>query len=266
MLVRFSAVFLLLQHATGVRLGASNDQMGPEVPAYLRGLLPGNGCDESYKPTVTVAEQLMIPAQEFMRYRPDGTVAWNGFCQGGDMRCPDAVANRDYYQYARALGPAWINKVRHIDGDYCYHNGFLKPELAKLTHNFTAIRDKAAELCRTTYNDPKYSQEYITVDGKIPKGPFKDFQDNTIAKFRARMRDGSSPQNLLLLELPDPTPGEGMDEEYALHTAAHNCALGDLACDITYCNYGFCEKPGGYGVMEECPGFNQFSGQPRAWP
>merc|ERR1719436_2030735 len=54
-----------------------------------------------------------------------------------------------------------------------------------------------------------------------------------------------------------------MDAESASVAAAWNCALGDLSCDIAYCNYAYCEKPGGgVGIMSECEGWDAVRGMP----
>merc|ERR1712232_652725 len=45
--------------------------------------------------------------------------------------------------------------------------------------------------------------------------------------------------------------------------AAWNCALGELACDMAYCNYAYCVHPNGtLGKMGECPGFDPIRGMP----
>merc|ERR1712113_905753 len=54
-----------------------------------------------------------------------------------------------------------------------------------------------------------------------------------------------------------------MDKDSAGQTAAWNCAMGSVSCDIAYCNHAYCEKSDGtVGTMDECEGWDLFRGMP----
>jgi len=153
---------------------------------------------------------------------------WNGFCQMGWSLCPDAIANKDYNYYAKGLYPEWVRANGQKDKEYCGKNGWLKPEFASIVHNFTALQAKGEELCKTKYAIP--------------------FQET------AKVFSIANPFDINTLR---------MNEDDAHRAAAWNCALGDLSCDLAYCNYAYCEQSdGSIGTMGECEGWDKVHGMP----
>jgi len=148
---------------------------------------------------------------------------WNGFCQMGWPLCPDAVAAKDYVYYAKGIGRPWVQEKADHDKNYCGLNGWLKPEIAAIVRNFTATKAKGEELCHSRYENDFYRTTNIEL--KLEK--FGDVRKK---------------------------PG-------AEKCASWNCAMGDLGCDLAYCNYWYCElEDGSFGTMEECNGFNMKRG------
>lgn len=179
----------------------------------------GAGCTD--RPAWTMLASPFAPAKAF------NTDGWMGFCQMGWPLCPDARRNKDYSYYAKGLGPSWVRLAGQVDKEYCGKNGFLKPEVASIVHNFTALQAKGEELCST--------------------------------KFAIPFRDTAPTWGVALIN------ALRMDEHDAAQAAAWNCGLGDLACDMAYCNYAYCEQSdGSFGIMDECEGWDKVHGMPSA--
>jgi len=175
---------------------------------------------------------------------------WSGFCEMGWSLCPDAKANKDYTFYAKGLGVDWVKLAGAVDKEYCGLNGWLKPEIATLVHNFTALQAKGEELCKTKYAKFSETATLLGIQDAMRAGLADNFNG-----------DKSLPQ--VLLEARTDPARLIMDETASGMAAAWNCALGDLSCDIAYCNYAYCEKgDGSYGVMEECEGWDKVHGMP----
>jgi len=175
---------------------------------------------------------------------------WSGFCEMGWSLCPDAKVNKDYMYYAKGVGPVWARAAGVVDKIYCGLNGWLKPDIATLVHNFTALQAKGEELCKTKY--AKYA-ETLTLTG---------LNDAELTGLADNFKGEKSLQQIIHEARTD--PGRLIFDEKAAHmSAGWNCALGDLSCDIAYCNYAYCEKgDGSYGVMEECEGWDKVHGMP----
>merc|ERR1740121_860272 len=62
----------------------------------------------------------------------------------------------------KGLGPAWAANHTNSDKLYCGLNGWLKPEIATLVHNFKALQAKGEELCKTKY--AKYVESATLTD------------------------------------------------------------------------------------------------------
>jgi len=230
--MKYLCFFLFLQLSNSAHLRSSGVTMRHAIPMLSPGantLEPGfsyskpiwSGCNRHDQPEWAKRDTPEIsktPAKEF------NVGGWNGFCQMGWSLCPDARANKDYQYYAKGVGPVWVRSVGSADKEYCGKNGWLKPEIASIVHNFTALQAKGEELCKTKYAIP--------------------FQDT------ARIMGVS--------DIADVTTEEG-----AHQGAAWNCALGDLACDLAYCNYAYCEKgDGSFGMLDECEGWDKVHGMP----
>jgi len=189
------------------------------------------------------------PARSFLVAGSGSDPGWNGFCELGWTLCPDAVANQDYSYYWRGLGPNWVGLAGSIDSQYCLNNGWLKPDIARIVRNFTALKAKGEELCREKYQE-------FTVDGYKPYDVLN-------------CSDGANVAVELGLDHKATAESHGvkdysvMDGEAAAVAAAWNCALGDVSCDIAYCNYAYCEQPDGTaGIMSECEGWDVKRGMP----
>lgn len=178
------------------------------------------------------ADDLALPAVSFLDSGEASGRSTNGFCELNFAKsCVDAVANQDYLYWPKSLDldHASLRANAPWDARYCHLNGFLEASVVKLQHNFTGMRDAAAELCRT-----KYAKHDIS------KLTFLDMMQS------ARYEDQEGPS---LLE--------------AERLAAWNCAMGDLGCDIALCTYSFCHKgEGKVGLYSECAGWNPVQGMP----
>mmetsp|Transcript_40274 Transcript_40274/g.113885 ORF Transcript_40274/g.113885 Transcript_40274/m.113885 type:complete len:309 (+) Transcript_40274:102-1028(+) len=207
----------------------------PELLEHEYALPRGSGCGT--RPDIP--RNASAPASTFLAPGNGSDPGWNGFCEWGWTLCPDAAANHDYSYYWRGLGPEFVNQAGQADLDkhYCSSNGFLKPDIARIVRNFEALRAKGEELCREKFNN-------VTVDGEL-----YPLDNLTILNMET--------ESMRLY-----TEGSSVNESSAL-AAAWNCIMGDLSCDLAYCNYAYCEKPDGtLGVMGECEGWDAVRGMP----
>jgi len=194
-------------------------------------------------PAWMASQSYAAPAANF---NVDG---WSGFCEMGWSLCPDAIANKDYMYYAKGNGPVYARVSGRSDRLYCGQNGFLKPEIARIVNNFTALQAKGEELCKTKYSF------YDTI-------PITGMTDALNAGIAANL-DGEKSLSQILSELKTDPYTLVFNEKISNYVAAWNCALGDLSCDLAYCNYAYCEKgDGSYGTMEECEGWDKVYGMP----
>lgn len=218
----------------------------PELLAHNYTLPEGSGCGE--RPDIP--RNNSAPASKFFVPGNASDAGWSGFCELGWPLCPDAVANQDYSYYWRGLGPQWVNQARDDDSQYCLNNGWLEPEIARIVRNFTALQAKGEELCRTKYQNLTVDAEPFDLNRLTPVGGI--VTGNSIRnahKERAEIHG--------VKDYPS------IDEEAAAVLAAWNCGLGDLSCDIAYCNYAYCMQPDGtVGVMDECEGWDAVRGMP----
>jgi len=189
-------------------------------------------CGGRSSPTGPTAADLTVPAIEFAKAGSQEQHAMNGFCALNFAKsCADAVANKDYLYWPKSLdlSSAAMSANAPWDARYCSLNGFLHPDIVALQHNFTGMRMKADELCRT-----KYAQH------GIEKLTFLDMMS------KSRYDDASAPT---------------LHEAEIL--AAWNCAMGDLGCDMAMCAYSFCHKDGAsFGLYKECAGWDPVAGMP----
>lgn len=222
----------------------------PEMLEHTYGKPEGSGCGEpgeiaGLHSFLSLPKQLGKPASTFYRAPTATDPGWNGFCEMGWTLCPDAVVNEDYSYYWRGLGPNWVNTAGFTDKFYCLNNGWLKPEIASIVRNFTALKAKGEELCKTKYAAPELNRDELTVMGGVEVATALGKQHQKAAFERGE------------------TDYPVMDEEAANIAAAWNCALGDVSCDMAYCNYAYCELPDGtVGVMDECEGWDAVKGMP----
>lgn len=147
--------------------------------------------------------------------------------------CIDAIENKDYMYYAKGINLNGApDAVKHYDGQYCLMNGFLQPEYVRMSHDFQAMQAAAAELCST-----KYAREF------------------NISAITLRE------QQLVYFKSISASDTPSLD--VAEFIAAWNCAMGDLACDLTYCTYTYCDLGNGAtGVLGECDGWDKVLGMP----
>lgn len=182
---------------------------------------PGSGCSKSKRPAWTLSAPLDTPGKQF------SSEGWNAFCQMGWSACPDAIANRDYVYHGKSFGYSHIKHVAApVDSVYCRAAGFLKPEIASLVHNFTAMHELGQELCRTRFAIP--------------------YQETA---------------NMGFIDINT----SRMDANDVARLGAWDCAMsgGELGCTIAMCNYAYCEKSdGSVGVEDECEGWDAVHGMP----
>jgi hypothetical protein len=251
--------------------------------AYLKASdkkLTKKGCDPSKQPAWAKAKD----ANKRFSANSFNTGGWSGFCQAGLDVCPDARANGNYLYYARAMGHPERMKSKKHDHEmaYCHLNGFLDAKWNTIVQDFTALQTAAKEECH------KKSMDWLLQYPKITDALLETVGDEKAKKLleeEKRQEEKSSKNGIFkLLEmgvnhfgpklgpffsLSDILNGIGdanrlrelsapvvMDAFVASRLAAWNCAMGDLACDIAYCNYAYCLKTDGQGagraLDEEC--------------
>jgi hypothetical protein len=188
-------------------------------------------CGSRSSPKGPKAEDLTAPAASLFKAEHS-----NGFCELNFAKsCADAIVNEDYMYWAKSMDmtEASMHDNAQWEAGYCALNGFLKPEIVALQHNFSGMRAKADELCKTKY--AVHGIENIT---------FVDMM--TWAR-----RDGTHGQHAA------GTPSK----EAAEKLAAWNCAMGDLGCDMTLCAYSFCQKSeNSFGLYGECGDWHPVTG------
>jgi hypothetical protein len=162
----------------------------------------------------------------------NGGVATNAFCELNMQKtCNDAVANKDYMYYAKSVRGLEHSPAKKYDWNYCQKNGWLEKDLVELAHSgdFEAMRQRGEDDCNGKYM--KYNWKKITLGSMM-----------------ARYLPGIAIRGT-------PTHHE------ANFLGGWNCAMGDAACDMTYCAYSYCDlgdgKPRLYG---ECPGWDPITG------
>lgn len=158
----------------------------------------------------------------------------NAFCELNLQKsCIDAIENKDYMYYAKGI-IVESNKTMFYDGSYCLQNGWLEKEIVDLVHsdNFTAMQEKAQNLCETKYE--KYN-----------------WRKMTLSKMMMKYMPGMKMRGY-------PTKGE------AEFIGAWNCAMGDMACDMSYCAYTYCDAgDGNTDAYGKCPGWHPVNGMRR---
>lgn len=159
----------------------------------------------------------------------------NAFCELNMQKtCADAIANRDYMYYAKAVDVTGNDKVQKYDGAYCLLNGWLEKEIVSLAHaqDFEGMKRVANHQCQTKY--AKYNWEKIT-----------------LTKMSAQYMPG-----LMLRGVPSKSEAE--------YLGAWNCAMGDAGCDMTYCAYTYCDKGDGTtAAYGECDTWGPLDGMIR---
>lgn len=219
-----------LQTGRSVQKPSRSDPTGeaatevPARPGRARALLEsGSSYDQPVSAGCGVQPEWALHASDDTPAADFHVDGWDGFCQIGWTLCPDAHASGDYGHYARGLveSPGFGEEVAVIaDTKYCGLNGFLEPDIKAIAGNFTALQAKGEELCSTTFNTSY--QHTVTLS----------------------MNNNGT------------TPGE-TEAEYYAKVATWNCAMGDLSCDLAYCNTAFCkQEDGSFGAMGECEGWD----------
>jgi len=224
-------------------------------------LEPAVGCTS---PPEWAKTNIHAPAIEY------NTSGWNGFCEAQFPLCPDAVVNKDYSYYWAGLGPDWVKQAGKVDGEYCRQNGWLKPEFRAILHDFEALQAKGKEECQTKWSN--YGLDTVEVGGLpgiVNKGMMKKAVKVTVDSVLAVANKHEEPtlgniaKESLATVLNSHQGDLMMDPSTAHQLAAWNCAMGDVSCDIAYCNHAYCEKSDGtVGMLDECEGYDLFRGMP----
>eukprot|EP00933_Yihiella_yeosuensis_P080655 TRINITY_DN94119_c0_g1_i1.p1 TRINITY_DN94119_c0_g1~~TRINITY_DN94119_c0_g1_i1.p1 ORF type:complete len:314 (-),score=69.63 TRINITY_DN94119_c0_g1_i1:116-1057(-) len=184
-------------------------------------------CGNRSSSTGPSAADMAVPAVELWKSGSNT----NGFCELNFAKsCADAVANKDYLYWPKSIDLKHSSMRANVrwDGKYCQLNGFLQRDVVMLQHNFTAMRDRANELCQTKYT--RHGIQGLT---------FLDMME------KSRHEDQASPS-----------------QKEAEEMAAWSCAMGDLGCDMAMCTYSFCDRGGNIGLYDECKGWDPVAGMP----
>jgi len=174
-------------------------------------------------------ELSQVPLIDFSIPANDTYKGTNAWCELNLQKvCADTLVNRDFLMMPKSMR---IPPEETWDPEYCRLNGWLTPEFRALQHDFDGMQAATDELCNTKYL--KYGwNSTLTYD---------DLNANTTASINAGV------------------PGLGEAE----YTAAWNCAMGKLGCDVSYCVYTYCVKDNGkVGMYEECEGWDPVRGMP----
>jgi len=169
-----------------------------------------------------------VPLMNFSRPKEGGHPATNAYCELNVQKtCADGIHNKDFLYQAKA--------VEHPEGDYfdpvyCKHNGYLKPEIVALQHNFEGMKNKSDEFCRKP-DIAKLAKNMTYVE-------FQRVYSNNAAS---------------------PYPSKRMSR----FIAAWTCAMGSAGCDMAYCAYSFCDLGDDkFGVYDQCSGWDPIKGMP----
>jgi len=258
--MRFLCLFFVLQHPIASSIKVSTNSAEFEAASYPSGipisngpkpemLMPGDsylpegvGCQDQPKWTKMPLVTEAVPAKMLI------SPGWNGFCQSGWSACPDAVANKDYSYYWKSLGPEWVKAAGTIDKAYCAKNGWLTPEYRAMLHNFTALHEKAKEECGTKWNKPEYNIASSSASGVL-QAVMGSVRAASVLPLKSLLwKAMTNPADILMSELA------------AHQAAAWNCAMGDVGCDIFYCNAAYCDKGHGVlGELDQCEGYDKVS-------
>lgn len=162
-------------------------------------------------------------------FNKPGTNAW---CELNLQKmCADSLYNKDFLFQAKA-----VDYPRNMTYDqvYCKHNGWLKPEIRALQHDFDGMKAKAEEVCNSDrYKRTKWDTTMTLADMSVI---YNTGMNRTYAA---------------------PT------EEEAIFVGSFTCAMGSAGCDMAYCAYSFCEKEdGSFGMYDECEGWDPVKGMP----
>lgn len=170
------------------------------------------------------------PVISFYRPAVDGRPETSAVCElNFDVACANAIYNEDLLFYAKAM-----NTFRGLTWDpwYCQMNGFLKPDIVALQHDFEGSLARAKQICDAiplTYG----WNTTMTLDDHVPLA----------GNLRPRR----------------PTPEE------LESNVAWTCAVGNVACDLAWCAYTYCDKGDGtIGVYDDCDGWDPVRGMPVA--
>jgi hypothetical protein len=181
-----------------------------------------------------IKNYLMKPLYSFTKSaeETENGLPTNAFCELNMQKtCNDAIANRDYMYYAKSIRGLEQSPAKKYDWSYCQQNGWLEKDIVDLAHsgNFEAMRKRADDDCNGKYM--KYNWKKITLGSMaaryIPGIAFRGHATHYEANF----------------------------------LGGWNCAMGDAACDMTYCAYSYCDLGDGKArLYSECPGWDPVKG------
>jgi len=173
---------------------------------------------------------MLTPLITFSREATATQPATNAWCELNSQKmCADALYNRDFLYQAKA-----VNYPRFLKYDpwYCFHNGWLEPEIVALQHDFEGMEKKSKEMCHSEkYAHTGWNTTMTVLDMSLKYSP------GTLRGW--------------------PT------KEEAIFVGAWTCAMGSSGCDMAYCAYSFCKLPNGeLGSYDQCEGWDPKKGMP----
>lgn len=178
-------------------------------------------------------KNLFKPVHSFSRVEKglQTKLPMNGFCELNMQKsCADAIVNKDYMYYAKSIN-VFGGPVKTYDWSYCALNGWLEKDVVKLAHSgdFKAMQKYASDQCNTKY--AVYNWRKMTLAHMA-----KFYTSGMMTMGKPNFKDANS-------------------------LGAWNCAMGDAACDMTFCAYTFCNLGDGKErAYEECPGWDPIKG------
>lgn len=172
-------------------------------------------------------ENYFVPLITFSRPANGTDPGTNAWCELNSQKiCADSLYNEDYLFQAKS-----VYEPPDYDWYYCRANGWLKPEIVALQHDFDGMTRESQKQCDTKYAKYGWNTSLTISDMALHYAPG--------------------------LARGYPT------QEEALFIGAWTCAMGSSGCDMAYCAYSFCDLGDGVPrTYDECEGWDPVKGMP----
>lgn len=176
-----------------------------------------------------------VPLISFSRQADGEQPETNAFCELNVQKvCADSIYNKDFLFQAKSIyipESEPCGETCAYDWWYCKYNGWLKPEIVALMHDFDGMKAESERQCNTKYAKYGWNSTFTQ----------RDQMD---------------------AYLPGMARGKPTEDE-ALIVGAWTCAMGSAGCDMAYCAYTYCD----YGddvvrTYGECEGWDPVKGMP----
>jgi len=266
LIVQVSLGVLIQQHKGDASLEGGRPKLDKSLELFLGSRLPelnllqkisgqthnatAKGCGEPTAGSVAQKTQMQLwnevqstGAWSLHRPADDPRGPWNAYCELGLSACPNAAANQDYLGYAKDIGPKAAPVIGTVDSKYCKVNGFLEPAMRAMISDGEALQAKGQELCNTKYmNYGNWTSDRMKIF------PYQDF----IYFIEKVSGETLQVAGQMLTAYVQHSPSDAgtklsaevtnLGDEAMKYIGAYKCAMGDLACDIAYCGYTYCDK------------------------